>query len=119
MRNRISFLRAFLMVMITASLTQCKKESAANLTDTGGKQAAAPRSKVMGTTSAYWLKAQETHNFVYGNLLTGSNSYRVNTTTQTGIAFEWYNVSQIYADAAMIARGDNNYLPYMNNTYAG
>ncbi len=57
-------------------------------------------------TSEYWLKAQETHNFIVENMLTRYNSYRVNTTDQTNIAYEWYNVSQIYADAAMIQAGD-------------
>ncbi|WP_342645470.1 glycoside hydrolase family 76 protein [Mucilaginibacter sp. CSA2-8R] len=118
MKSFMKSFRAILMVVIAGSLTQCKKEQGANLTEAGNEQAAAVRLKTMSTNSAYWLKAQETHNFVYGNLLTGFNSYRVNNTTQTGIAYEWYNVSQIYADAAMVARGDNNYLPYMNNTYA-
>ena len=68
-------------------------------------------------TSEYWLKAQETHNFVVENLLTPYNSYRVNTSSQTNIAYEWYNVSQIYADAAMIQAGDTRYISYMNNSY--
>ncbi|RZK89644.1 MAG: hypothetical protein EOO98_10070 [Pedobacter sp.] len=54
---------------------------------------------------------------MYGNILTSYNSYRVNTTTTTTTAYEWYNSSQIYADAAMIAAGDAAYAPYMNNTY--
>ena len=41
----------------------------------------------------------------------------MNTTDHTDIAYEWYNVSQIYADAAMIQAGDATYVPYMNNTY--
>ena len=69
------------------------------------------------STSDYWTKAQETHDFVAGNLLTPYNSYRVNTTTQTTIAYEWYNISQIYADAAMVQAGDSRYISYMNNTY--
>jgi hypothetical protein len=77
-----------------------------------------PAEECRTPTSEYWLKAQETHNFVVGNLLTRYNSYRVNTTTQTNIAYEWYNISQIYADAAMIQAGDARYVPYMNNSYA-
>ena len=69
------------------------------------------------STSEYWIKAQQTHNFIVGNLLTPYNSYRVNTTTQTNIAYEWYNTSQIYADAAMVLAGDDRYISYMNNTY--
>ncbi|MBP3964634.1 glycoside hydrolase family 76 protein [Paenibacillus lignilyticus] len=69
-----------------------------------------------GSGSAYWTLAQETHNFTAGNLLTSSNSYRTeigdNATTQ------WYNASQIYADAAMLEQGDSRYLSYMNNTYS-
>lgn len=74
--------------------------------------------QVSAPTSEYWLKAQETHNFVVGNLLTRYNSYRVNTTTQTTNAYEWYNTSQIYADAAMVQAGDTRYLAFMNNSYA-
>jgi uncharacterized protein YyaL (SSP411 family) len=80
-------------------------------------QHASPAIECSASTSKYWLKAQETHNFVVANLLTRYNSYRVNTTTQTGIAYEWYNASQIYADAAMIQAGDIRYMSYMNNSY--
>lgn len=73
--------------------------------------------KLIESTSEYWLKAQQTHDFVVGNILTQYHSYRVNTTTQTNIAYEWYNVSQIYADASMIQAGDTRYIPYMNNSY--
>jgi hypothetical protein len=68
-------------------------------------------------SSEYWLKAQETHDFVVRNLLTRYNSYQVNTTSETNVAYEWYNTSQIYADAAMIQAGDARYIPYMNNSY--
>lgn len=67
--------------------------------------------------SVYLTKARETHSFITSNLLTAYKSYRVNTTTNTNSAFEWYNVSQIYADAAMVQIGDSSYLPYMNNTF--
>lgn len=73
--------------------------------------------KLFGPTSEYWLKAQQTHDFVVGNLLTQYHSYRVNTTDQTNIAYEWYNISQIYADAAMVQAGDTRYISYMNNSY--
>ncbi|WP_308636434.1 glycoside hydrolase family 76 protein [Paenibacillus silvisoli] len=67
------------------------------------------------SSSAYWTLAQETHNFTVGNLLTPYNSYRTELGDPT--TTEWYNVSQIYADAAMIQQGDARYLPYMNNAY--
>jgi uncharacterized protein YyaL (SSP411 family) len=67
--------------------------------------------------SAYLTKARECHNFITTNLLTSYNSYRVNTTSNTNSAFEWYNASQIYADAAMVRIGDSAYLSYMNKTF--
>lgn len=68
-------------------------------------------------TSAYLTNAKNTHNFIASYYLTGYGSYRVNTTTNTTGAFEWYNASQLYADAAMVAAGDASYLPYMSNTF--
>ena len=41
----------------------------------------------------------------------------VNTTSQTTTAYEWYNISQIYTDAAMIQTGDTRYISYTNSTY--
>ncbi len=67
--------------------------------------------------SAYLTKAKETHDFITSNLLTSYKSYRVNTSTNTNSAFEWYNVSQVYADAAMIEIGDSSYLASMNATF--
>lgn len=61
--------------------------------------------------------AKETRSFISNNLLTANFSYRANTTTHANSCFEWYNVSQIYADAALIAAGDASALPYMNNTF--
>jgi hypothetical protein len=69
----------------------------------------------VGTNSGCWAKAQATHNFVVGNLLTPYNSYRINPGSNT--AYEWYCVSQIYADAAMVVVGDSRYALYMNNSY--
>lgn len=107
-------------IVLGFSLAACKKEqvpssakSVVDETATAGKKL-----KTQGTSSAYYIKAGETHNFVYGNLLTAYNSYRVNTTTQTTTAYEWYNISQIYADAAMVKVGATAYAPYMNNTFA-
>jgi len=69
------------------------------------------------TTVSYLTLAKETHQFVTSNLLTSSYSYRANTTSHASNSYEWYNVSQIYADAAMVAAGDASYLPYMNSTF--
>lgn len=69
------------------------------------------------TVSVYLTKAKETHDFIISNLFTSYKSYRVNTSTNTNSAFEWYNASQIYADAAMIEIGDSSYLPSMNATF--
>lgn len=97
------------------------------LTASCGKETAAPVNPPVvpppggGTTdptvSVYLTKAKETNNFIVANLRTAYNSYRVNTTTDPNSAFEWYNVSQIYADAAMVASGDASYLTSMNQTF--
>lgn len=100
-------------IVCCAAMTSCMKEQAPEQISINNE-----KMLIAGVTSPYWQKAQETHNFVYGNILTSYNSYRVNTTTQTITAYEWYNVSQIYADAAMVQAGDAAYLPYMNNASA-
>ena len=103
------------VLLLTAS---CGKETVApikppvvNPPTTGGGGTTDP------AVSVYLTKAKETNNFIVGNLLTSYRSYRVNTTTDPNSAFEWYNVSQIYADAAMIANGDASYLASMNLTF--
>jgi len=68
-------------------------------------------------TASYLTLAKQTHDFVTGNLLTQYGSYRGNTTTAANNAWEWYVVSQIYADAAMVGIGETSYLPYMNKTF--
>jgi uncharacterized protein YyaL (SSP411 family) len=68
--------------------------------------------------SVYWDRANQVHNFVVGNLLTPYNSYRANTTNHVNNAWEWYQISQILADAEMVRQADTRYAPYMNNTYA-
>lgn len=68
-------------------------------------------------TVSYLALAKETHEFILGNLITQYSSYRANTTSHSNTAYEWYTVSQIYADAAMIAAGEASYLSYMNNTF--
>jgi uncharacterized protein YyaL (SSP411 family) len=70
------------------------------------------------TPISYLKLARETHSFITGNLLTQYGSYRANTTSHANNAYEWYVVSQIYADAAMIAAGDTTYNTYMNHTFS-
>jgi len=103
---------AGLILVITA--TSCKKETAKTTANP-----ALPKGHFtnLNSSSAYWNYAQLTHNFVYGNLLTSYNSYRVNTTANVNDAYEWYNASQIYADAAFVQAGDSRYAPFMNNSY--
>ena len=68
-------------------------------------------------TSDYLNNAKSTHSLISNFYLTPYGSYRVNTTTNTTGAFEWYNASQLYADAAMVANGDQSYAASMNNTF--
>lgn len=67
------------------------------------------------TGSRYWTLAQDTHDYVVGNLLTSYHSYEIHSGSTT--SYTWYNASQIDADSAMLAEGDTRYAPYMNNTY--
>ncbi len=66
---------------------------------------------------SYITLARETHDFTMGNLVTQYGSYRANTTSHSNESYEWYNVSQVYADAAMIGVGDASYLVHMNKTF--
>jgi uncharacterized protein YyaL (SSP411 family) len=67
--------------------------------------------------SVYLTNAKATHTLIQSSYLTAYGGYRVNLTTTTNSAYEWYNASQLYADAAMVANGDATYLPAVNNTY--
>lgn len=66
---------------------------------------------------SYLNLAKETNAFTIGNLITQYGSYRANTTSHSNESYEWYNVSQVYADAAMISAGDASYLANMNRTF--
>lgn len=72
---------------------------------------------VPGAPVDYLKLAKETHTFTVNNLLTASYGYRANTTSHSNNCYEWYNVSQIYADAAMVGIGETSYLAYMNSTF--
>lgn len=95
------------------NLIQEKSAKAIKLTSTSSANAI----QLLGTSSVYWTKAQNVHAFIVGNLLSTYNSYRVNLTL-TSTAYEWYNTSQIYADATFVKYGDSRYTQYMNNTYS-
>ena len=74
------------------------------------------KSEAQVSNSDYWTLAQDTHNFVVGNLLNSSGGYSIEPGSSTSYA--WYDGSQMYADAAFIQAGDDRYTPYMNNTFA-
>lgn len=114
--KRIQLLSGLGSLVVMCAVMSCGKEkmAAPSAAAAGNFKTTQARS----TTSAYWSYAQQTHNFIVGNILTSYNSYRGNTTTEANNAYEWYNTSQIYADAAMVLNGDSRYASYMNNTYS-
>ena len=56
------------------------------------------KSEAQVSNSDYWTLAQDTHNFVVGNLLNSSGGYSIEPGSSTSYA--WYDGSQMYADAA-------------------
>jgi hypothetical protein len=109
------FIYVLVASIFVIGATSCKKE---NLKTTTVPALPKGELRALNSSSSYWNYAQQTHSFVVGNILTSYNSYRANTTTLTGTAYEWYNASQIYADAAFVSVGDSRYNAYMNNSYA-
>ncbi|OOQ57754.1 glycoside hydrolase family 76 protein [Mucilaginibacter pedocola] len=106
-----------LMAVATVLAASCGKEKTVTPGDGGGGGTTNPPVDPPVTTVNYLNLAKETRSFISSNLLTSNFSYRANTTSQSNSCFEWYNVSQIYADAALVAAGDASALPYMNNTF--
>lgn len=107
------FLNTLLMLSILF-WAACKKDSAvAPVTP----PPVVPPTTGPGASVDYLKLAQETHTFTTNNLLAASYGYRSNTTTHANNCYEWYNVSQIYADAAMVGIGQTKHLAYMNNTF--
>jgi uncharacterized protein YyaL (SSP411 family) len=96
------------LIILTAS---CSKSKDTPAPPTGGG------TPPVTIVSAYLTNAKATHDFVTANYLTAYGSYRVNTTTNVNSAFEWYNASQLYADAAMVGLGDATYIAGMNKTF--
>ncbi|MGN6397828.1 MAG: glycoside hydrolase family 76 protein [Mucilaginibacter sp.] len=116
MMKKTHFFSAASALLLAAAVCSCKKDALHKPLPTTSQKLPANRSAAFNSSSAYYSKAQDTHAFVVGNILTSYNSYRVNLTTNS--CYEWYNVSQIYADAAMIQAGDTRYNAYMNNSYS-
>jgi len=110
---KISFVLLVLPVVVLLSCGKSHVTPPPTKTDTTGNTGG----NTPPVESVYLTNAQNTHNFIMSAYLTPYGGYRVNTTTNTNGAFEWYNSSQLYADAAMVANGDNSYLQYMNNTF--
>jgi uncharacterized protein YyaL (SSP411 family) len=106
------FTKVMFVLVLVIGASSCKKE---NLKTNTGLVQPKGHFATLSSSSAYWNYAQQTHSFVVGNILTTYNSYRVNTTTNS--CYEWYNASQIYADAAFVQVGDSRYAAYMNNSY--
>lgn len=106
----------FGLAAVSVLLSSCGKD---NVTPGGGGGGGTKPPVVDPPVQAtdYLAIAKETRNFVNNNLLTANFSYRANTTSHANNCFEWYNVSQIYADAALIAAGDASAMAYMNKTF--
>ena len=109
MKNIITYGCIAAVVVLTAS---CSKTSV-----TPQKTQPIDTTKTPPAVSAFLTDAEATHTFIVNNYLTSYGSYRVNTTTNTNGTFEWYNASQLYADAEMVGLGKATYLPLMNNTF--
>lgn len=106
-------------VCTISGLVSCSKDHSALIQPSSKAVILKPgKFQPLNSSSSYYISAQNTHNFIVGNILTTYNSYRGNTTTEANNAFCWYNSSQIYADAATVLAGDSRYLLYMNNSYS-
>ncbi|MDB4923367.1 glycoside hydrolase family 76 protein [Mucilaginibacter sp.] len=109
-----NFLYGWMAVLIFLAASCSKQKVTPQKGDTGGNTPP----DTTPVVSAYLTKANETHEYITNNLLTSYKSYRVNTGANANSAYEWYNVSQIYADAAMVANGDASYQDSMDGTFA-
>ncbi|MDR3459710.1 MAG: glycoside hydrolase family 76 protein [Verrucomicrobiae bacterium] len=69
-----------------------------------------------GTNSKYWTNAQCIHGHILDNFHATNGSYRIQPGSST--AYEWYNVSQIYADSTMVSEGASTYATWMNGTFS-
>lgn len=107
------------LLILAAFSSSCQKslQPASKLTGSQLTANSTSAPLLANTNSVYWTDAQQTHNFVVGNILTTYNSYKADSAKPT-TAYEWYNASQIYADAEMVLSGDSRYTSYMNNSYS-
>lgn len=112
MLKKITYAGVVAMMILAASCSKEKKIVQQKGIDNGGGD-----TTTKPTESVYLTMAKKTQGFTTNYLQTSYKSYRVNTTTSVNSAYEWYNASQIYADAAMIANGDASYLASMNATF--
>lgn len=113
--KRQKLIYGLLATSLILASASCKKDGVRTIT--AGPNLTSGIPQPLNSSSSYWNYAQQTHSFIVGNILTTYNSYRGNTTTEFNNAFEWYNTSQIYADAAFVKAGDSRYATFMNNTY--
>ncbi|MBS1524119.1 MAG: hypothetical protein JST19_00630 [Bacteroidetes bacterium] len=98
-------------------LSACHKEQ---LTKAQGVKMPVSKARNLNSSSAYYNNAEQTHNFIVGNILSSYFSCRGNTTTEANSAYEWYNTSQIYADAAAVSPtygNDGRFRSWMDSTY--
>lgn len=102
------------LVFTTVFLGSCSKDKTAG---PGNKPGTNDPVNPPVETKTYLQLAKESRSFITNNLLTSNFSYRANTTTKANACYEWYNVSQVYADVALFAAGDDSVLPYLNNTF--
>lgn len=98
-------------------LSACHKEQ---LNKAQSARISVSKLRSLNSSSTYYTNAEDTHNFIVGNILSPYFSCRGNTTTEANSAYEWYNTSQIYADAAAVnpAYGnDTRFRSWMDSTY--
>jgi hypothetical protein len=113
-----TILKGVMGMLLLFSALACNKNSAKLSQPLTSRNKNTVVQRTLGQSSVYWTSASQTHNFVYGNILLSNGGYRENTTTNSGKAGEWYNASQIYADAvSFINQGGPAYQTYINNDY--
>src|SRR5205823_8056308 len=107
---------ALTLVLASCGKSKVTPDNGSNPGNTGGTGGGTAGGTT--TESVYLTNAKATHAFITSGYATSYGSYRVNTTTNTNGAFEWYVASQLYADAAMVSQGDASYQASMNNTFS-
>lgn len=110
MKNNLCCGIAVIMLLASCGKSNVNPDSGGGNNNPGNPPPTQP------TESVYLTNAKATHSYILSGYATPYGSYRVNTTTNTNGAFEWYVASQLYADAAMVQNGDATYKPYMKNT---